>query len=71
MQPLLRSGQIVSRLERGIDEHAGQHRLTFVHGRRQLQLVVGPDGGLLDESVTELPASRTRARPRRPGRRTP
>ncbi len=69
VQPLLRSGRISSRLERGVDEHEGQHRLTFVHGRRQLQLVVGPDGGVLEQSVTERPTSR--ARPPRALRRGP
>lgn len=60
VHPLLRSGRISSRLERGVDEHEGQHRLTFVHGRRQLQLVVGPDGAILEQTVTERPAARAR-----------
>jgi hypothetical protein len=60
VQPLLRSGRISSRLERGVDEHEGQHRLTFVYGRRQLQVVVGPDGAILEQAVTERRAPRAR-----------
>ena len=67
VQPLLRSGRITSRLERGIDEHEGQLRLTFIHGRRQLQLVVGSGGAILEQSVTERPQAR--ARPPRAARR--
>ena len=62
VQPLLREGRITSRLERGVDEDAGRYRLTFVHSRRQLRLVVDESGHVLERSTTERarPDSRTR-----------
>lgn len=62
VQPLLRQGRIASRLERGVDDDAGRYRLTFVHGRRQLRLIVDDAGHVLERSATELaaPVPRTR-----------
>ena len=65
VQPLLREGHIASRLERGVDDDAGKSRLTFVHGRRQLQLVIDETGRVLEQSATVL-ASPARRRLRRP-----
>lgn len=62
VQPLLRKGRIASRLERGVDDDAGRYRLTFVHGRRQFQLIIDEAGQFLERSATELPAPMRRAR---------
>jgi len=52
VQPLMRRGRIASRLERGEDEDAGRYRLTFMHGRRQLTLVLDETGQVLERSAT-------------------
>lgn len=62
VQPLMRQGRIASRLERGVDADAGRYRLTFVHGRRQLRLIVDDAGHVLERSATELAAPVRRAR---------
>lgn len=49
---LLRDGHIASRCERGEEADAGTFRLTFVHDRRRLQLIVDADGRVLERSVT-------------------
>lgn len=54
VQPLLREGHITSRLERGVDEDTGKCRLTFVHGRRRLRLVIDETGHVLEQSATVL-----------------
>jgi hypothetical protein len=61
--PLLREGHIASRFERGVDDDSGKSRLTFVHDRRRLQLVVDEAGRLLERSETVLasPARHTRS----------
>ena len=50
--PLLRDGLIASGFERGMGEDSGRYRLTFVHDRRRLQLVVDEAGEVLDRSET-------------------
>lgn len=62
VQPLMRQGRIASRLERGVDDDAGRYRLTFIHGRRQLRLVVDDAGHVIERSATELAAPVRRAR---------
>jgi hypothetical protein len=52
--PLLRDGHIVSRFERGVGEDSGTYRLTFVHDRRRLQLVVDESGEVLARSETVM-----------------
>jgi hypothetical protein len=71
VQPLLRAGRIASRLECGVDEDAGRHRLTFIHGRRQMQLVVDEAGHVVEQSATELTRPPRRSRPRRRSLATP
>lgn len=51
---LLRSGAITSRCERGVDEDAGRHRLTFFHSGRRLRLVVGDDGRVMRQMVIDV-----------------
>lgn len=62
VQPLMRQGRIASRLERGVDDDAGRYRLTFVHGRRQLRLIVDDAGHVVERSATELATPVRRAR---------
>lgn len=62
VKTLMRQGRIASRLERGVGDDAGRYRLTFAHGRRQLQLVVDEAGHVLERSATELAAPMRRAR---------
>lgn len=62
VQPLMRQGRIASRLERGVDDDAGRYRLTFVHGRRQLRLIVDHAGHVVERSATELATPVRRAR---------
>jgi hypothetical protein len=66
VQPLLREGHIASKLERGVDDDAGKCRLTFVHGRRELRLVIDQTGHVLERSATVLASP---ARHPRTGRR--
>jgi len=68
VQSLLREGHIASRLERGVDEDTGKCRLTFVHDRRQLQLVVDATGHVLEQFVTTLALPARHTRPTRRGR---
>lgn len=65
---LLREGHITGRFERGEDEDSGRSRLTFVHDRRRLQLVVDEVGRVLEksETVRGAPARRPRAASRTP-----
>ena len=63
LRPLMRQGRITSLLERGVDEDAGRYRLTFLHRRRQLQLVVDEDGNVLEQSSRVLAPPVRRALP--------
>lgn len=60
--PLLRDGHIASGFERGVDDDAGKCRLTFVHERQRLQVVVDEAGRVLEQFETVL------ASPARPAR---
>ena len=48
---LLRTGEITSRCEQGIDEDEGRYRLVFFHAGRRLRLVVDTTGQILQRSV--------------------
>lgn len=58
VRPLMQQGRITSRLERGMDDDAGRYRLTFLHRRRQLQLVIDESGQILEQSTTSRTAGR-------------
>jgi hypothetical protein len=47
VQHLMRAGQITSICEEGRDEHAGRHRITFLHGETRLRLIVNGAGEVL------------------------
>ena len=47
VQPLMRSGEITSRSETGMDEDAGRSRLTFHYGDQAVRFVVDQSGAIL------------------------
>jgi hypothetical protein len=54
LRELLRSRQITSLCEAGIDDDAGRYRLTFFHGNRRLRLVVDADGRVVQRSSIDF-----------------
>jgi Family of unknown function (DUF6522) len=59
---MMRSGEITGACERGVDEDAGRHRLTFFHKNRRFRLVVDEAGSIIRRSSLDfgdrpLPAS--------------
>ena len=54
LRELLRSRQITSLCEAGIDNDAGRYRLTFFHGNRRLRLVVDADGRVVQRSSIDF-----------------
>ncbi len=51
---LMRDGKITSACERGVDEHAGEFRLTFFYGNRRARLGTDPGGRILRKSVIDF-----------------
>lgn len=51
---LLRSHDITSLCEHGIDEDAGRYRLTFFHKNRRLRLIVDDSGGVVQRSSIDF-----------------
>ena len=51
---LMREGRITSACERGVDEHAGEFRLTFFYGNRRARLGTDPTGRILRKSVIDF-----------------
>lgn len=51
LKRLMREVRITSRCERGTDEDAGRHRLTFVYGVRRLSLTVDSTGSLIERRI--------------------
>jgi hypothetical protein len=47
----LRRGEVTSRFEHGIDEHAGLVRLTFYFGVRQLRIVANDSGDVVQREA--------------------
>lgn len=65
-QAPIREGKITSLCERGIDQDAGQYRLTFFHGSHRLRFIIDLEGKVLRRSLLNfgdrpLPASARRA----------
>jgi hypothetical protein len=50
---LMRKGKITSLCERGIDQDAGRHRLTFFHRKRRLRLVTDAAGSIIERSIAD------------------
>jgi hypothetical protein len=57
---LMREGGIRSRVERGEGKDAGRYRLTLMHPKRQIRLIVSGNGEVLAQgrvTVAERPRS--------------
>jgi hypothetical protein len=54
VKDLMRSGQITSACERGLDEHAGEFRLTFFHGNRRARVSTNLEGRILRKSAIDF-----------------
>lgn len=67
LMELLRGGKITSLCERGIDEDAGNYRLTFFSENRRLRLVVHEGGDVVQSSVIDFGDHPLPASARRPG----
>lgn len=52
VQRRMREGKITSLCERGVDEDAGRHRLTFFYGKRRLHLLVDEAGTIIERTTT-------------------
>lgn len=64
---LMRKGKVTSLSERGMDEDAGRHRLTFFHDNRRLRIVVNESGEMVQRSVIDFGDHALPASARRPG----
>jgi len=51
---LMRAGRITSACERGIDEHAGEFRLSFFYRNRRARLGTDPEGRILRKSTVDF-----------------
>ncbi|HVV43085.1 MAG TPA: DUF6522 family protein [Nitrobacter sp.] len=54
VQDLMRSGRITSACERGIDEHAGEFRLSFFYRNRRARLSTNLEGRVLRKSAIDF-----------------
>ena len=54
VQSLMRSGEITSVCERGVDEHAGEFRLSFFYGNRRARLSTDLEGRVLRKSAIDF-----------------
>ena len=53
LRTALRSGDVTSQCETGVDEDAGRYRLTFFSARRRLRLTVDESGKVLQVSSSD------------------
>jgi len=66
VQNLMRSGRITSACERGVDDHAGEFRLSFFYGNRRARLSTDLEGRILRKSAVDFgdrPSSDVHRRP--------
>jgi hypothetical protein len=54
VQVLMRSGRITSACERGVDEHAGEFRLSFFYRSRRARLSTDLEGRILRKSAIDF-----------------
>lgn len=54
VQTLMHSGKITSICERGVDEHAGEFRLSFFYGRRRARVLTDLEGRILRKSAIDF-----------------
>ncbi len=60
VQPLMRDGKITSLCECGVDEDAGQYRLSFFHANRVFHVVVDGEGHIIERSTHDVDTHRSR-----------
>ncbi|HLZ02469.1 MAG TPA: DUF6522 family protein [Bradyrhizobium sp.] len=66
VQTLMRSGRLTSVCERGVDEHAGEIRLSFFYRNRRARVCTDLEGHILRKSAIDFgnrPVPGTRQRP--------
>ena len=66
VQVLMRSGKITSVCERGVDEHAGEFRLSFFYRNRRARVRTDMEGLILRKSAIDFgdrPVEGARQRP--------
>ncbi|GLS38870.1 hypothetical protein GCM10010869_44670 [Mesorhizobium tianshanense] len=56
----MQRGSIKGRVERGIGEDEGRHRLSFQHHDRELTMIVGHDGEIISQELTVTAPRRKR-----------
>jgi hypothetical protein len=54
LRKLMHAGAITGRAERGVEEDAGLHRLTFFHRGRRFRLIVDREGGVVRGSAVDF-----------------
>jgi hypothetical protein len=54
LQEAMRAGRITSLSERGVDEDAGRHRLTFFSEHRRFRVVVDETGAIIQRSAVDF-----------------
>jgi len=54
VQILMRSGEITSVCERGLDQHAGEFRLSFFYGNRRARVSTDLEGRILRKSAIDF-----------------
>lgn len=54
VQTLMRSGRITSACERGVDQHAGEFRLSFFYRNRRARVCMDLDGHVLRRSAIDF-----------------
>jgi len=63
---LMRAGRITSACERGIDEHAGEFRLSFFYRNRRARLSTDPEGSVIRRSTIDFGDRPIQGTPHRP-----
>lgn len=54
LQEAMRAGSITSLAERGVDDDAGRHRLTFFSDHRRFRVVVDETGAIIQRSAIDF-----------------
>lgn len=67
VQPMLKSGAILTSVEAGVDEDFGTFRLTFSTRHRRLRVIVDALGDVVAESVLDFGSQPLPPATRRPG----
>ena len=67
VQTMMREGEITSLCERGVDEDAGRHRLTFFHKSRRFRIIVDETGKVIQRSIIDFGDRLRPATVRKPG----